>query len=86
MGAKTRSDLDGLTLIKGQVSVDASAGVDVTDAHIIEFEVVGDATITYKDTTTDVYTVPNPGTRVSINRHGTEQVTTVTFIGNISIS
>jgi len=76
-----RSDLDGLTLLKGQVSIDATSGVTVKDGHIIEFESTGDATVTYEDDTTDVYTIPNAGTRVSL-----VNIKTVTFAGNISWS
>ena len=74
---------EGLTLIKGQVSVDATAGVDVTNATIVEFEIAGDATVTYTDTTTDVYTIPNAGTRVGLTG---SNITTITFAGNISYS
>jgi len=82
----TRSGLDGLTLLKGQVSIDATTGVSVVGAHIIEFETTGDATITYADTTEDVYTVPNNGTRISNVYNGSNPITSVTFAGNISWS
>ena len=82
----TRSDLDGLTLLKGQMTVDATGGQNVTGAHIIEFETTGVATLTFKDTTTDTYTVPNAGTRISNVFNGDNPIVAVTFAGNISWS
>ena len=81
-----RNNIDGLTLLEGQVSVDATGGIDVTGSHIIEFEVADDATITYLDESTDTYTVPNPGTRISNAYNGSNPIVLVTFAGNISFS
>ena len=67
---------DGLTFIKGQVSVDATSGIDVTGMDMVEFEATGTVTVTYSDTTTDTYTVPNAGTRVGLTG---SNVTTITF-------
>jgi len=81
--AKT-TNRDGLTLLQGQVSVDATAGISVGDMDMIEFETVGDATIAYgAGGTPDTYTVPNAGTRVSLKG---SDVVTITFAGNISWS
>jgi hypothetical protein len=74
---------DGLTFLKGQVSVDASSGIEVLEGTVVEFETAGDATITYADDSTDTYTIPNAGTRVALD---TGVVKTITFDGNISWS
>ena len=74
---------DGLTFQEGQVSVDATSGINVTGATIVEFEIQGDATLTYQNDNTKVYTVPNAGTRVGLEG---SDVKTITFAGNISYS
>lgn len=74
---------DGLTFIKGQVSVDATAGINVEGMDMVEFQIAGSATITYTDLSTNTYVVPNAGTRVGLTG---SNVKTITFAGNISYS
>ena len=75
---------DGLTFLQGQVSVDATLGIDVSDMDMVEFETTGTATISYTaGGADDTYIIPNAGTRVGLKGSG---VSTITFIGNISYS
>jgi hypothetical protein len=74
---------DGLTFVQGQVSVDATSGINVSSGSIVEFETAGDATLTYIDDSTATYTVPNAGTRIGLLY---SDVKLITFAGNISWS
>ena len=81
--AKT-TDRDGLTFLQGQVGVDATAGIVVTDMNVVEFDSAGTATIAYLvGGTNDTYVISNAGTRVGLKGSG---VSTITFAGNISFS
>ena len=81
--AKT-TDRDGLTFLQGQVSVDATGGINVSNMNVVEFESLGDVTVGYgAGGTPDTYSIPNAGTRVGLKG---SDVVTITFAGNISWS
>jgi len=74
--------INGLSLVYGQTDVDATAGIDVSDATIVEFSTAGvPATLTYKDGNTGTYIPRYLGVRVEIH-----DVDTITYAGIISYS
>lgn len=79
-----RDNRTGLTLIQGQTDIDATAGVSIEGANVIEFASGGiTATITNKDSSTTTYTPRLDGTRTFLNPL---TVLTIQYAGIISWS
>lgn len=79
-----RDNRTGLTLLPGQTDIDATAGVSIEGANVIEFASGGIvATITNKDTTSFTYTPILNGSRTFLNPL---TVSSITYAGIISWS